>query len=119
MRVLSLPGPLLRQFREEVPGWENAIVGFMTTGGNPELVVIRKFDDNGQPEWILNICSKSYSELLPVRRSSLRLLTLVVALYLAQLVDSLRTELPDVCGQTNLIAMVLSGLGRSRSKQSS
>jgi hypothetical protein len=117
--VLSLPSPLFRQFREEVPGWENAIVGFMTIGGNPELVVIRKYDHSGQTEWILNICSKSYSELLPIRRPSLRLMTLVVALYLAQLVDSLRTELPDVCGQTNLIAMILGGLGRSRPKQSS
>lgn len=119
MRVLSLPGPLLRQLREEVPGWEEAIVGIITIGEDPELVVIRKFDHGRQPEWSLNISSRSHSEPLPIHWPSPALMTLILALYLAQLVVSLRTELPDVCGQTNLIAMILGALGRSRLKQSS
>ena len=105
--------------REEVPGWENAIVGVMTIGEDPEVVVIRKFDHSEQPIWSLNISSQSYSELLPIQGPSSALMTFVLALYLVQLVVSLRTELPDICGQTDLIAMILGGLGRSRPKQSS
>lgn len=113
-RIFLTPSTLLRALSAGAPKLHDVIAEAMTvTGEDPEIEILRTTSSVAPPRWSVDVRAGEYARHLPLDAGNEVAMLAAISLFLVELVQELRAELPEIMDRPEVVDALIGLLRHS------